>query len=125
MGAYGGVLLKPLLLRAGGWREGENLMPGTIVPPEVTSAWPLQNRLAMANSSFVRYFQSQGELDGMAPVLAEQAQMAPAHAHSDAEAQREGGASRHTIQLAAARAAKALKKRLAEEEAAQRQPVEA
>lgn len=124
MGAYGGVLLKPLLLRTGGWREGESLHPGTIVPAEVTADWPLQNRLAMASNNFIRYFQTPEEAEGMAPVLAEQVQQSPAHAHADATASTEGPASRLALQLAAARASKALKRK-AELEAAQRQPVEA
>ncbi|MFI5380735.1 MAG: hypothetical protein ACHRHE_15660 [Tepidisphaerales bacterium] len=119
LGAYGGVLLKPLLLRVGGWREGESLLPGTIVPREVTSEWPLTNRLALANNSFIRYFQTEEEAEGMAPVLAEQVQSSPAHAIADAEDQRDGVASRRTLQLAAARASKALKA------AAQRQSIEA
>lgn len=115
MGAYGGVLLKPLLLRVGGWREGEDLHPGTIVPSEVTSKWPLTNRLALANNSFIRYFQTQEEAEGMAPILAEQVQQHPERAM--VEAADESKASKLARQLAAARAAKAIKRLTALEEA--------
>ena len=111
LGLWGGVLLKPMLLRAGGWREGENLPPGTLIPGDVTSAWPLPNRMAMASTGVIRYFQSEAEVDSLAAEYMEQAQTAPHHAaHDAAEERRDLDLNRPKPDaFAAARAAKALK----------------
>lgn len=56
LGLHGAVLLKSMKLRSGGWRENEELPVGTMVPAEVTSRWPLRNRIALETAAFVRYF---------------------------------------------------------------------
>jgi|HubBroStandDraft_4_1064222.scaffolds.fasta_scaffold96017_3 hypothetical protein len=111
LGLWGGVLLKPLKLRVGGWRVGEDLMPGTVVPGDVTSEWPLQNRLAMASGGFIRYFQTEAESDTMAEIYAEQIQRSPLHAAHDAAEERDNQEMPQAKKdpFAAARAAKALK----------------
>lgn len=47
--------------RAGDWGRDEMQMPGTYVPAEVTSKWPIQNRLAMHKNGFVQFFLSEDE----------------------------------------------------------------
>lgn len=103
--------MKPLKLRVGGWREGEDLMPGTVVPGDITSAWPLPNRLVLASGGFIRYFQTEAESNTMAEVYAEQIQHSPAHAQHDAAEERDNLEHPQAKKdpFAAARAAKALK----------------
>lgn len=61
LGSWGGVLLKPWMPRAGAWRVDVQQPPGTFVPAEVTSKWPLQNRLAMHKNGFIQFFETAGE----------------------------------------------------------------
>jgi hypothetical protein len=61
LGTYGAVLLKPWTPRSGGWRVGERLDPGTVIPAEVALKWPIHNRLAMKENRFVRFFLSAEE----------------------------------------------------------------
>jgi hypothetical protein len=61
LGSHGGVLLKPWMPRAGGWRENQRQMAGTFVPPEITSRWPLQNRLAMSKNGYIQFFETSKE----------------------------------------------------------------
>lgn len=111
LGAYGAITLRNMVLRAGGWRENEELPSGTIIPGEVSSAWPLTNRLAMSSSGHVRYFMSPREAEEMAPVLQEQLTENPAMAMHDAAHVQENpeGLSEGAARAARMRAAKALK----------------
>ncbi len=114
LGLFGGVLLKPLKLRVGGWREGEDLMPGTVVPADVTQEWPLKNRLALSATGAIQYFQSQDEADGSAELYSSQVQENPTRAKVEAERIRRnvelGRPATATDAMAKARAAKALKR---------------
>lgn len=100
LGAHGGILMKPIRLRQGDWRVGENLAPGTFVPAEVVAAWPLPNRLALSSSGFIRYFQTPAEAEAMGAEIAARAAVDPG-----AEAARR----RRADQLAVARSVKAAK----------------
>lgn len=71
--------------RAGGWHENEKLRPGTFVPSEVTSRWPLPNRLAMHRNGFVQFFQSEREATLTAEQLGAAIQRDPIRARVDAE----------------------------------------
>lgn len=110
LGSFGGVLLKPWMPRAGGWNEGgidgNPLPPGTFVPSWVTSAWPLQNRLAMHKNGFVQFFETAREAElatGHAPQVTAAIQANPARAVANA-------ADARRASLARARAAKAAKR---------------
>ena len=61
LGTFGAVLLKPWTPRSGGWRVGESLSPGTVIPAEIALKWPIHNRLAMKENRFVRFFLSAEE----------------------------------------------------------------
>lgn len=84
LGCYGCVLLKPLKLRSGGWREGEDLMPGTIVPGAVAGRWPIQNRLAMRENKFCRFFLSPEEAAESGVDISAMARRNPALAQAQA-----------------------------------------
>jgi hypothetical protein len=100
-GLHGAILLKPWTPRTGGWHENVLQPVGTFVPAEVTSRWPLQNRLAMEKGGFVHFFES-----------AEQAAAEEANSFGGATARRDPIRARLASEAAAdplakARAAKA------------------
>ncbi len=76
LGAYGAVLLKPWTPRAGGWRENELQVPGTVVPGEIVSEWPIANR--------VRFFLSPDEAAQAGPGIAAVARVHPQRAQVQA-----------------------------------------
>jgi hypothetical protein len=114
LGAYGGVTLQSMILRKGGWRENEQLPSGTIIPGDVVAAWPITNRMAMANQGRIRYFMSPAEAEAMAPMMQEQIQESTALALHEAAEEREsqltGQPTSMAIRMAALRAAKAMKR---------------
>ena len=77
LGTHGAVLLKPWTPRSGGWRVGERLSPGAVIPAEVALKWPIHNRLAMKENRFVRFFMSAEE--------ASEASTSPEHTQGEAE----------------------------------------
>jgi hypothetical protein len=105
LGSWGGVLLKPWMPRAGGWHENEQQRAGTFVPAEVTSRWPLSNRLAMHKNGFIQFFETAREAEmitGHQPEVTAAIQRDPTRARVNADVLRD--------RLALARAAKAQKR---------------
>ncbi len=84
LGAYGAVLLKPWTPRAGGWRENELQVPGTVVPGEIVSEWPIANRLALRDNKYVRFFLSPVEAAQAGPGIAAVARVHPQRAQVQA-----------------------------------------
>ncbi len=107
LGAYGAVLLKPWTPRAGGWRENELQVPGTVVPAEIVAKWPVANRLALRENKYVRYFVSPDEAAEAAVSIAQAVRAHPERA----QLQNEADIRRRRVEaLAKARQAKADKR---------------
>lgn len=98
LGLHGAVILKPMTLRTGGWRENEQLPIGTVVPAEITSRWPLRNRIALETASYVRYFQTADEAEQNSAAVAREVRADPIRARI---ATKSAAATRRTATRAA------------------------
>lgn len=105
LGDYGAVLLKPMTLTVGGWRQGEELEVGTVVPAEVTSKWPLANRMAMEKNGFVTFFHTPAEAeDAMRDVAATQAEVQANPLRARIKAQEANGVHQRMARMRQAKA---------------------